>query len=68
MRWIDTKDQLPNDSERILLYTPYPFFGDDNSCIGNMESITSCTISKDKDQVPIFTHWMPLPPKPKQYP
>lgn len=64
MRWIDTREKLPDEYERVLLYTPYPFFGDDNACVGNKESITTCTAKKGRKQVPIFTHWMPLPPKP----
>ncbi|MDD5284990.1 MAG: DUF551 domain-containing protein [Desulfuromonadaceae bacterium] len=66
MKWIDAKDGLPNDSESVLLFTPYPIFGDDHTCVGNKEGLTKCTCVINKEQVPIFTHWMPLPPKPEQ--
>jgi len=66
MRWIDTRDEMPSESERVLLYTPYPVFGDDYTCVGNGECLTTCTSIKNGKQIPIFTHWMPLPPKPDQ--
>lgn len=65
MTWIDAKNRLPNDSERVLLFTPYPVFGDDYACVGNRESITTCTARINRKQVLVFTHWMPLPPKPE---
>jgi len=64
LAWIDAQDELPDDSERVLLFTPFPVFGDDHSCIGNKESIRTCTTSVNKKRVPLFTHWMPLPPAP----
>lgn len=64
MEWIDAGVTLPNESERVLLYTPYPIFGNDYSCVGNLESIKTCTTRIGKQEAPIFTHWMPLPPKP----
>ena len=64
MDWIDAKVKLPNDSERVLLYTPYHIFGEDYSCVGNKESIAVCTTRINRKQVPVFTHWMPLPEKP----
>lgn len=64
MLWIDAKVELPNESERVLLYTPYQFFGDDYSCVGNKESIMACTARINRKTVPVFTHWMPLPEKP----
>lgn len=67
MKWIDTKDKLPDESERVLLYTPYPIFGDDYTCVGNKECLTTCTSRINRKLVPIFTHWMPLPPKPEQH-
>jgi hypothetical protein len=67
MRWIDTRKELPDESERVLLYTPYPVFGDDHACVGNRESITTCTAKIDRKLVPVFTHWMPLPPTPEQH-
>lgn len=65
MKWINAKQKLPNESERVLLFTPYPFFGDDYACIGNRESITTCTARINRRLVPVFTHWMPLPSKPE---
>lgn len=67
MKWIAAKDELPNESERVLLFTPYPIFGDDHACVGDKESITTCTARINGKLVPIFTHWMPLPPKPEQH-
>ncbi|MDD2899578.1 MAG: DUF551 domain-containing protein [Desulfuromonadaceae bacterium] len=65
MEWIDTNVQMPNECQRVLLYTPYPVFGDDYTCVGNRESITACTTDIGKTPVQIFTHWMPLPEKPQ---
>lgn len=67
MTWISIAQQLPADGQRVLLYTPYPFFGHDHSCVGDRESIVTCTVSKDAREVPIFTHWMPLPPRPEHH-
>ncbi len=64
MEWIDASKKLPDESERVLLFTPYPIFGEDNSCVGTRESIKTCTTRIGKQEAPIFTHWMPLPPKP----
>jgi len=64
MEWIDAKVKLPNDSERVLLYTPYQIFGEDYSCVGNKDSIAACTTRINKRTVQVFTHWMPLPGKP----
>jgi hypothetical protein len=66
MRWIDTRDELPKESERVLLFTPYSIFGDDHTFVGNKESISTCTSRINRKRVPVFTHWMPLPPKPEQ--
>jgi hypothetical protein len=65
MGWIDATEELPEDSERVLLYTPYPVFGDDFACVGNRESIATCTVTIDSKRVKVFTHWMPLPQKPR---
>jgi hypothetical protein len=67
MKWIAAKDELPQESERVLLFTPYPVFGDDHACVGNKESINACTARINKKQVSLFTHWMPLPPGPEQH-
>lgn len=64
MEWIDVKLKLPKDRDRVLLFTPYPVFGADYSCVGNRESILECTTRVDNNEVPVFTHWMPLPEKP----
>ena len=64
MEWIDTEMLLPKEYQRVLLYTPYQVFGDDYTCVGNLESITVCTTNIGKKPVRIFTHWMPLPEKP----
>jgi hypothetical protein len=67
MKWISIEQKLPVDGQRVLLYTPYPYFGNDYSCVGDRESIATCTVDEGNDQRPIFTHWMPLPPKPGQH-
>jgi hypothetical protein len=67
MEWIATKDKLPDDTERVLLFTPYQVLGDDHTCIGNKASISTCIASINQQQVAIFTHWMPLPPTPVQH-
>ena len=37
MEWIDAEVQLPKETQRVLLYTPYPVFGDDYTSVGNLE-------------------------------
>ncbi|MDA8428977.1 MAG: DUF551 domain-containing protein [Geobacteraceae bacterium] len=64
MEWIDATERLPDECDRVLLYTPYPIFGSDYSCVGNKESITVCRTNVNHREVPVFTHWMPLPEKP----
>jgi hypothetical protein len=64
MKWIDARKKLPEDCERVLLFTPHSFFGDDYACVGDKESLTTCTATINRKKVPVFTHWMPLPPKP----
>ena len=64
MDWVDSTVALPDEHERVLLFTPYDFFGSYHSCIGNKESITVCTTRIHHRQVPVFTHWMPLPAAP----
>ncbi|MBI1920197.1 MAG: DUF551 domain-containing protein [Geobacter sp.] len=64
MTWIDAREKLPKESERVLLFTPYRVLGDDYACVGNRESITTCIARIDRKKVRVFTHWMPLPPKP----
>lgn len=65
MEWIDAEVQLPKEYERVLLYTPYPVFGDDYACVGNLESISTCSTVIGNEPVPVFTHWMLLPGKPQ---
>jgi len=64
MEWTDAEKALPNERERVLLFTPYSIFGEDYFCVGNRESIKTCTTWIGKKEAPVFTHWMPLPPKP----
>lgn len=65
MQWFNVKDKQPDDLESVLLYTPFDFFGEAHSCVGNIEGLRNCTTKIDKKIVPVFTHWMPLPPKPQ---
>jgi Protein of unknown function (DUF551) len=65
VEWISIREKLPPKGDRALLFTPYGFFGDDHSCIGDVESITECTAEIGGEMVPVFTHWMPLPRTPR---
>ena len=64
MDWVNINEKQPDDRDNVLLYTPYEFFGETHSCVGNIESIRSCRTKIGSRIVPIFTHWMPLPSKP----
>jgi len=64
MDWISIDERLPATDERVILYTPYPYFGTDNACIGDGGSISLCTTVVGGMAVPLFTHWMPLPTPP----
>lgn len=64
MQWINTKERMPDEQMRVLLYTPYEIFGSDHACVGNRDSIAACTTRRGRQQVPVFTHWMPLPETP----
>jgi hypothetical protein len=66
MEWIATTDELPDETQRVLLFTPYQVLGEDHTCVGNRESIATCIARVNRKQVPVFTHWMPLPPTPQQ--
>jgi hypothetical protein len=66
MKWFSVTETQPKNGERVLLYTPYGFFGEDHSCIGDLESISTCCATISGKTVPIFTHWMPLPQMPGQ--
>ena len=66
MEWISAKEKLPCKGERVLIYTPYDFFGEDHACIGDKESIRVCKARIKGEMVPIFTHWMPLPQQPER--
>ena len=61
LNWISIEERLPGTGERVLLYTPYSFFGMDHSCVGDAESIVTCTTKQRGAKVPVFTHWMQLP-------
>ncbi len=65
MEWISTAHKLPEHGEQVVIYTPFDFFGDAHTCIGNKESITACTTRLGHRDVPVFTHWMPLPRLPE---
>ncbi|MDD2735075.1 MAG: DUF551 domain-containing protein [Desulfuromonadaceae bacterium] len=65
MEWVNISDKLPENDERVVLYTPYDFFGKDHSCIGDKQSITTCNAMLKGKTVPVFTHWMPLPEGPE---
>ena len=64
MKWISAAEKMPGRGERVLIYTPYEFFGQDHACIGDTESIRICKTKIAGEMVPIFTHWMPLPRHP----
>ena len=65
MQWINTKEQMPDRSMRVILYTPYEIFGNDHTCIGDREAIAACKTRQGRCNVPVFTHWMPLPGMPE---
>lgn len=65
MEWFNINEKKPDNRDNVLLYTPYNFFGEAHSCIGNIEGIKSCQAKIGNRVVPIFTHWMPLPSKPQ---
>jgi hypothetical protein len=66
MGWVNVNDRLPENDERVVLYTPYNYFGKDHSCIGDKKSIKTCKATLQGNTVPIFTHWMPLPEIPEE--
>jgi hypothetical protein len=66
MEWVNVKDKLPENNERVVLYTPYHYFGKDHSCIGDKNSIKTCRAKLGGNLVPIFTHWMSLPQTPDE--
>ena len=66
MEWIDATLQLPQERDSVLLFTPYTVFGNEYTFVGNRESISECTARINREVVPVFTHWMPLPEKPRQ--
>lgn len=66
MGWVNVSDRLPEQNERVVLFTPFEFFGKDHSCIGDKESISTCKAALEGNMVPIFTHWMPLPEMPEE--
>lgn len=64
MGWVRINDKMPDNGERVLLFTPYDCFGEDHLCIGDNQSIRICKTKMAGRSVPIFTHWMPLPGTP----
>jgi uncharacterized protein DUF551 len=64
MKWISIKDKLPEDNRPVLLFTPFEYFGELHSCVGNSESIRKCSTNSGNVKSPIFTHWFPLPEAP----
>jgi hypothetical protein len=64
MDWIRTTEKMPENGVRVVIYTPFEFFGEAHTCIGDKQSITDCTTRQGRRQVPVFTHWMPLPKLP----
>lgn len=64
MNWISAMERMPGEGERVLLYTPYEFFGEDHTCVGNREGLRKSKANIDGRMAPIFTHWMPLPQGP----
>lgn len=64
MEWLNIDEMQPEDMNSVLLYTPFDFFGEAHSCVGNREGIRDCNTKIGNRIVPIFTHWMPLPSKP----
>jgi hypothetical protein len=63
--WVNISEKLPENDESVVLYTPYDFFGNGHSCIGDKQSIAACKATLKGKTVPIFTHWMPLPEAPE---
>ncbi|NJD91484.1 MAG: DUF551 domain-containing protein [Geobacter sp.] len=64
MNWISITEKLPEDNLPVILFTPFDYFGALHSCVGNAESIRSCTVASGEGLEPIFTHWVPLPEYP----
>lgn len=64
MKWISTKEKLPEDNLPVILFTPFEYFGELHSCVGNAESIRNCTIGRGAGKTAVFTHWVPLPENP----
>jgi len=64
MKWISIQDKLPEDNRPVLLFTPFEYFGELHTCVGNSESIRKCSTSSGKTKRPVFTHWLPLPEAP----
>ena len=62
--WINATERLPGKGEQVVIYTPFKFFGDFHSCIGDRESLLNLTMLNKGKRVRVFTHWLPLPAKP----
>jgi hypothetical protein len=61
MQWIDIQEKLPDREMKVLLFTPYKVFGSEQTFIGDRDAIAICKTRKGRSNVPVFTHWMPLP-------
>lgn len=64
MEWISIKEKLPEENRPVILFTPFDYFGELHSCVGNSESIRECSTGNNKGSRPVFTHWLPLPEAP----
>lgn len=65
MEWINISEQLPEENRPVILFTPFDYFGELHSCVGNSASIRACRTGSDRGGKPIFTHWLPLPATPE---
>lgn len=64
MEWISVTEELPEANQPVILFTPFDFFGELHSCVGNVDSIKNCTVRSGREKAPVFTHWLPLPQTP----
>ena len=64
MNWISIEEKLPEENRPVILFTPFDYFGELHSCVGNAESIRNCTVACGECMQPVFTHWVPLPENP----
>lgn len=64
MNWINVKDRLPENLQCVLVYAQ----GDRNLTAFFKNNIFYCYDIKSEmlDDIEFVTHWMPLPPPPKE--